>query len=121
MKAKRTKFPKKKATPIHLESIFGTVEQLRFDHGGHVRIELHSQAFVMLLEAFEQYSLRRHRIPPPKVIAAIDTLREYFLPVRDLVLTADVLISSHAVVLEPLVPGPDGEQRTDALFPRDTR
>jgi hypothetical protein len=107
MPAPKTKRPKKKAaTPIHVEN-FGCVTELRFRNGGWARVQINSLEVRKFQEALQRYTLRKQKIPDPKVLDAIDTLHKFFMPGgprSDVCVTADMILSMYGVSLEPICP-----------------
>lgn len=91
------------ATPVYLGS-FGGVSQLRFTNGGAARVALNRGEINRLLEALPRAVLRWERRPPPKVLAALETLQAYFHSARghDLHIILDVPIAREAVYLTPM-------------------
>jgi hypothetical protein len=95
---------KKARAPIHLSS-FGCVNALYFDQGGYARVEMQTNEIRRLIEVLQRYALRKQRIPDPKVLTALDTLRQFFSvggKGYDITVTADMVIGAHGVSLEPI-------------------
>lgn len=96
--------PKNARAPIHLSS-FGCVNALYFDEGGYARVQMNSVEIGRLIEALQRFVLRKQAIPDPKVLAALDTLHEFFCTARkgyDITVTADMVIAGRGVNLEPI-------------------
>ena len=101
------KSPKAKSAeaPIHLDD-FGCVNALLFDGGGSARVQMNVLEIQRIMEALQRYVLRKHKIPDTKVLAALDTLHEYFESggrAYDVTITADMVIAAHGVTLEPIL------------------
>jgi hypothetical protein len=102
-----TKHPRAKdaRVPIHLSS-FGRVNALYFDKGGYARVQMNTVEIGRLIEALQRYALRKPRIPDPKVLAALDTLHQFFSVVGkgyDITVTADMVLAGYGVSLEPIL------------------
>jgi hypothetical protein len=100
------KKPKKKAaTPIHLDD-FGCVNELRFKNGGWARVQMNSLEIRRLIGALEKWILRRHKIPPPEILQALDVFQHYISDPRrfDVCIIADMIMAVHGVSLEPIFP-----------------
>jgi hypothetical protein len=96
--------PKDPRAPIHLSS-FGCVNALYFDRGGYARVQMNTVEIGRLIGALQRYALRKQRIPDPKVLAALDTLHDFFSVAGkgyDITVTADMVIAVHGVSLEPI-------------------
>ena len=112
---KRT--PKKKAKPaeerIHLES-FGDLMEIRFTDRGFARALYDSSEVIHMLSAMQRYILRRQKIPSPKLLDAIDALRQYFtVHGSSIRVTGDLFIAFDGVRLEPIIPGEGDEPAVD--------
>ncbi len=81
---------------------------LYFDRGGYARVQMNTAEIGRLIEALQRYALRKQRIPDPKILAALDTLHEFFSVVgkgHDLRVTADVVIADQGVKIVPILKG----------------
>jgi len=105
MNTSKTPRAKKATDAIHLSS-FGSVDALYFDKGGYARVKMNTVEMNRLIQALLRYALRKQRIPDPKVLAALDTLDDFFSVTGkgyDITVTADMVIAQHGVTLEPIM------------------
>lgn len=117
MKRKSTTKAKSAKEPIHLPH-FGDLIELRFGGRTTARGIFNAREVRDMLGALERYILRRQKIPAPKLLAAIQTLHDYFeLHGTSITITGDLFVGLHGVRLEAIVPGEDGEPSDESGTP----